>query len=367
MMLFNTTLAAARLDTTVIETVPERVGLLTVKATFRFDANGCVALDAEAPLPLSNSDIETPLGLLPGELEPRNDQRLEVILLGHAHAPAGRPVSVLSVVLSVGDIRREIRVSGDRVWQGAPGARSISQPEPFVRMPLTYARAFGGSAGVLLDEKTEFVLRDAYNPRGLGFDPEPQLAGLAQLLRPPAGYPRLLEATRRLPNLEHPGRLIARWEDAPEPCCWATQPFDVSVALYREVQKRSTSPGGSAASLSEYKPPTEAPPLGATCLRAHPDWVIPVPSVAAKLRLENLVEGYPVLQLTLPDHCFIGDYTIQGREGSRKLTPQTLVLLPDERRFYILYRLPFTYPFTPGDDRAFRLRMAPGWSAGEPD
>ena len=98
--------------------------------------------------------------------------------------------------------------------------------------------------------------------------------------------------------------------------------------------------------------------------RAHPDWVIPLPPSAPTLRLENLLAGTPVLEMSLPSLGVVADYTINGRTGRRSLTPHMLVLLPDQGRFYVVYRLPFNFQFQPGDEREFRLCTEPKWFSG---
>jgi hypothetical protein len=44
--------------------------------------------------------------------------------------------------------------------------------------------------------------------------------------------------------------------------------------------------------------------------------------------------------------------------------PHTLVLLPDQARFYVVYRLPFNFQLQPGDERELRLRTEPKWFSG---
>jgi hypothetical protein len=85
----------------------KRIGLLTAKATFRLDSSGRVELETQDPLPLLTKDESTPLGDLPSDMQPRADELLEVILLGHAHAPRQQPVTVLTAALSVGDVRQD--------------------------------------------------------------------------------------------------------------------------------------------------------------------------------------------------------------------------------------------------------------------
>ena len=52
-----------------------------------------------------------------------------------------------TVWFEAGPIRKELVVSGDRVWvHGADGVEVIDGPMPFSRMPLRWERAFGGLA-----------------------------------------------------------------------------------------------------------------------------------------------------------------------------------------------------------------------------
>ena len=78
--------------------------------------------------------------------------RADIVLVGKAYAPDGSPVTTLDVVLRVGDLRKTIRVIGDRHWVCEEGLMrrgrflnvSASEPEPFNKMEITYERAFGG-------------------------------------------------------------------------------------------------------------------------------------------------------------------------------------------------------------------------------
>jgi hypothetical protein len=58
----------------------------------------------------------------------------------------------------------------------------------------------------------------------------------------------------------------------------------------------------------------------------------------------------------------VADYVLGGRSGTRELVPQLLMLLPEARRFYLVYRASFTMEVQPEIERAFRLRLAEGWS-----
>ena len=361
MQLVNQTAIAATISTADHEGVPKRIGLLTAKATFRFDSSGRVGLDTQDPFPLFIKDVPTPLGDLPSDMQPRADELLEVILIGHAHAPWQQPVTALTAALTVGDVRREIAVFGDRAWVPSPGGqKAISRVAPFVKMPLTYQRAFGGTVTINLDSESPFDLSDTFNRYGLGFDAESMAKNLGISFKAPKGYPSLpSNYVHRLPNLENPRALIARPADAPEPTCWATVPIDAPVWAFRKVKEMASQPKGKS-----Y--PTKMPeqvPL-AVSYRAHPDWVIPIPKTVPKVRMENLLESTRALEFTLPSLSVVADYTIGGRQGSRSMLPQMLVLLPDQGRFYIVYRLPFQFDFQPGDERGFRLRIEQRWFGG---
>ena len=357
MRLVNQTAVPATLTTSDFEGSSRRIGLLTAKATFRFDSRGQVELETQEPFALLARDEETPLGDLPADLQPRTDASLEVILLGHAYAPRQRPVSALAVALTVGKVRREILVFGDRSW--APGRRAASQPRSFTKMPLAYSRAFGGTVPVSLDRESVFDLSDTCNRHGVGFDAEGMARALGVLLKAPSGYPRLPAGyTRPLPNLEDPRAPIARWEDAPLPLCWATIPIDVPIWAARQAIENPQPPPRPALAEIERKLPS------VVNYRAHPDWVIPLPPTAPRLRLENLIPATPVLEISVPEFGVVADYTVDGRVSRRRLMPHTLVLLPDRARFYVVYRLPFNFQFHPGDEREFRLRTEPKWFSG---
>ncbi len=357
MRLVNQTAVPATVTTSDFEGSTQRIGLLTAKATFRFDSHGRVDLETQEPFPLLAQDEKTPLGDLPADLQPRTDPSIEVILLGHAYAPRERPVSALTVALTVGKVRREIFVFGDRSW--APNRKAVSRPTPFIKMPLTYSRAFGGTVPINLDRESVFDLSDTCNKNGMGFDAERIARELGALLRAPRGYPTLPAGyLRRLPNLEDPRAPIARWEDAPLPVCWATVPIDVPIWAFRQAREKPAPPPPPP--LDQIK--RELPSV--VNYRAHPDWVIPLPSRAPILRLENLLAGTPLLEMSMPSFGVLADHAINGRIGCRSLMPHTLVLLPDRWRFYVVYRLAFNFQFQPGDEREFRLRTEPRWYSG---
>ncbi|WP_157269369.1 DUF2169 family type VI secretion system accessory protein [Azohydromonas aeria] len=88
----------------------------------------------------------------------------DVLLLGSAHAPAGRAVTRLSVGLRVGTMHKQFEVVGDRVWEAGVSGIRPSAPRPFVRMPISYDVAFGGADR----EPEDPAEHDAYGPNPVG-------------------------------------------------------------------------------------------------------------------------------------------------------------------------------------------------------
>lgn len=123
--------------------------------------------------------------------------RADIVLVGRAHVPGGGTAMALDVSLRVGQVRKTIRVFGDRHW--VCSSRLLpehpSKPQPFTSMELVYERAFGG-----IDNESGGFCQE--NLVGRGFFGKKSKKTLD-------GAP--------LPNLEDPKRLIKSWKDHPKP------------------------------------------------------------------------------------------------------------------------------------------------------
>jgi len=354
MNLVNNTSLAAKIFVGHTEDEELRNGMVVAKATYRFDASGAVSLDADDPLPIFEDDLPTNLGLLPRDNLPRLDSSFEVILLGSAHAPGGQAVDQMTISMKVGDVQQEMVVWGDRVWQGEGDQATISSAMPFIRMPLTWARAFGGTAEVLIDKDAPVDIAHPLNPEGRGFNPMPAAAALSRQIGAPEDYPQCSKP-RVLPNLEDPTELISKWEDTPSPFCWATVPFSSGVQAQRMVEipaEENVVPSTSA---------LEGFSLKRTAFhRAHPDWVIPWPAGNSHVNLHGLTMHNKVT-FPLPALRVTADYVVGERQGTRELAPCALVILAEQHRFYMLFRHDFTMAFHPGEERSMRLHIEEGW------
>ena len=147
----------------------------------------------------------------------------DVLLIGSASAPNGKPVTRVQVGMSVGGRQKTILVTGDRVWQrGQP-----SNPQPFESMPLVWERAFGG-----VHRNGDKVQAEDRNPVGCG------LAG-GRAAEDMEGLP--------VPNLEDPAAPIEQMGQTPVPACFAPiapswLPRRAFAGTYDERWQRSRAP-----------------------------------------------------------------------------------------------------------------------------
>ncbi len=124
----------------------------------------------------------------------------DVVLIGDAVYNSERPVRCLDVSLTVDKARRVARVFGRRGWESRRAIWEASQPDEFVRMPLTYENAFGGTLAQNELAEPEQIFQ--MNSVGKGFIPDKL---------------RSKDEEVELPNIEDPRQLIRSPDDKPEP------------------------------------------------------------------------------------------------------------------------------------------------------
>lgn len=172
------------------------VWLVAVKCTFDIMPDGSAQVAADQPPVLRMPEHFGEPGK--SSIKYENDLVLtkkttDIIVVGHAYAPNGRPVTQLDVGFSVGPVTKSLLVTGDREW----GISGRSGPLPFVKMPLTYERSFGGA-----DKRSPHPDRDWEwrNPVGTAFAVSRDNAtGVA------------------IPNVEYPNEPMKAWNDRPRP------------------------------------------------------------------------------------------------------------------------------------------------------
>ncbi len=137
----------------------------------------------------------------------------DVVLNGKAYAPGGKPAMQISAGVAVGDSKKLITVTGDRICHFCSGSIPIfEEPKLFIKMDLCYERAYGG-VDIYTNKRIPFpYLR---NPLGCGFaikNLEKTVEGLT------------------LPNIEDPEALLT-----PERLCceeftaWEQQPMPAGL------------------------------------------------------------------------------------------------------------------------------------------
>jgi len=122
--------------------------VVVVKATYDIADNGSLSLADEQVEPLFIPEYHG----VEGESSLRYEADLiamkpatDVYLNGIAYAPNGKATKGVKVALQVDGLRKDLLVYGERIWRrSATSGVEASSPEPFVTMPITYERAFGG-------------------------------------------------------------------------------------------------------------------------------------------------------------------------------------------------------------------------------
>lgn len=145
--------------------------VVAVKGTYSFPEGGGEPVLCEEQQPLIEADVYSGE---PGFSAPVYETdyapfkaRCDVILNGSAHAPQGRPAKKVPVSLRVGAMTKAFIVVGNRRWQKTLGEIDATPPEPFVVMPISYNRAFGGTDTSHRDPAYHRAFME--NPVGVGF------------------------------------------------------------------------------------------------------------------------------------------------------------------------------------------------------
>lgn len=143
------------------------IWLVAVKGTFSINPDGSTRVaddQAEVQLAPKYSGEPGKSSMLYESDLPRTKVTTDVIVNGHAYAPGGEPAKSVTVTFRVGDLTKSLLVTGDRVWKGISFVTWQTPCEPFVKMPMTYERAYGG-----VDLKSKKPNWDKRNPVGTGF------------------------------------------------------------------------------------------------------------------------------------------------------------------------------------------------------
>jgi hypothetical protein len=236
----------------------------------------------------------------------------DVIMVGEAYAPRGKAATEVDVALRVGTTRKVVRVFGDRYWRATFGSWGPSSPQPFVRMPLVYERAFGGAARPN-QPGTPF---EARNPVGVGFRGD--------------RTPDEMEGTP-LPNLEDPVALINDLDDCPAPACFgfvapSWEPRRSRAGTYDEAWRRSRAPYLPKDFQRQY------------FQEASPNLVCPGYLVGGEVVEVANASREGLLRCSLPRRPFDVSVVIAGDSSLPSMALETVLVEPEEGNIALTYR-----------------------------
>ena len=143
----------------------------------------------------------------------------DVVVIGQAHAPRGQPAHAMTVGIEVAGQQKLLRVTGDRVAQYRSRlAPAVSEPVPFLTMPLRYERAYGGVDAVSRPDKPFYYPR---NPLGRGV----AVVNVAEAID-----------GLRLPNIEDPEDLLTAERIVLEDeSAWNRQPLAQGLGWFQKT------------------------------------------------------------------------------------------------------------------------------------
>ncbi len=277
---------------------------------------------------------------IPGESSLRHDSDLlarkpgtDVVVLGSAHAPRGRPATSVPVTLRVAGLEKTIVVHGDRVYHPGPMGLTPTPPQPFIKKPIQYELAFGGRDTSDPDPRHHHI--DERNPVGRGFPP-----GAARWRDQPAHcieYPDGAAASRGpagfgpidrswLPRRRLAGTFDARWMESRRPLL--PEDYDPRYAMCAPADQQLATPlvGGESIGVVNMTPDgaltLELPRVSlrfSTTIRgrrhehhAHLSTVVIEPC-ARRL----LVSWQSALRVAAPDVDFVSTTDISEPAGAR--------------------------------------------------
>ena len=238
--------------------------VVAVRATFEVGAGGQLTLADEQLPPVLAPEHHGE----PGESSLRYDSDLlalkpatDIIVVGHAHAPRGRPATSVDVTLRAGPLEKTLVVHGERVYYDGVTGLTTTKPQPFVDRPIVYEHAFGG--GDFSDPDPSRHRIDERNPVGRGFGQQRTalLNTPAHTIeypsgdparRGPAGFGAIDRAW--LPRRTLAGTYDGQWIEHRKPLL--PKDYDPAFALGAPVDQRPAHPlmGGEQIGLFNMTP-----------------------------------------------------------------------------------------------------------------
>ena len=291
--------------------------IVAVKATYAFPEGGQQPQLSGQQIPLTTSDQ---FSGEPGKSAPVYEADLahrkglcDVLLNGSAHAPGGMPAVEVPVGLKVGSMLKTFNVVGDRIWQAGALRLSVTQPLPFLALPVSYDNAFGGvDPGARDASKVKTYLA---NPVGCGYCPSG----------------RELDG-RKLPNTEESQRSVSDPQGRYQPMSFGS--------VGRNWQPRASFAGTYDQTWMDYRAPFWPDDFDDRYFQAAPsDQQIPYPRGEVEVALKNLTPLGGLVRFNLPTFepriLFVPH---RGAPLEHTAMTDTVLLEPDLQRFSLTAR-----------------------------
>jgi hypothetical protein len=290
--------------------------VVVCKATFDISREGGPCQEAEVQRALLFGDETGPdpalsAPVMENDFAPHKPA-CDVMSVGRAFAPGGRPVSEINASLRVGPMSKAFRVHGERIWLKGMEGHFISDSRPFLSQEIGYDHAWGGVDPHRV-HKDRFATCEA-NPAGRGYYPNrDDLSGLP------------------LPNTEALDQRVKRSDGDYRPMAlgpigrtWL--PRRNFAGTYDERWQRERMPF----------PPTD---LDSRYFQAAPpDQQIPYPRGGEPFRLVNL-SPHGDLEGQLPAVDILMRFERKSGRFTQKIANlDTVVFLPEEDQLCLTWR-----------------------------
>jgi hypothetical protein len=321
----NETQLQAELFRSLLAEDETMLGVVVAKATYRISPASEAILDTETPFSVAKESTQHPLGEMPTDMVPWK-RGVDLFVLGHSYAPGLKPTTTATASVRVGTFSQQAMILGDRSFIRMSGGIVISDPKPFVKVPLTLEHAYGGKA-----KARGSVIQNEYNPVGQGFIlDEAEAPGTT------------------LPNIEDPATPIHSWNDRPVPFTFTPVPL---ASKYRADDMLATDPATEEMSMREV-----------SFNSAHPKLRLPALNAGVDVEITGMTPKDP-LRFTLPHLRLDAHVWLNDRHFAFPLRADTLAIFVEERRFFVVHRCHFTYSVISEEARLTRLRAE---TANEP-
>jgi hypothetical protein len=296
--------------------------VVVVKGTYAIPADGGEAVRSKTPIPLVEADL---FAGEPGLSAPLAESdfaakkpKCDVLLHGAAYAPGGKPAEVVPVSLQLGPISKSFNVVGARAWVKDVFSWKGTHPLPFVKMPISYANAFGGRDESDPDEKNHRWYLP--NHAGVGFHTNL--------------YAPLVEG-KPLPNSEEIGKPVEKPDGKYRPMAFgpvgrAWEPRPKLAGTYDKNWLDNVCPFLPSDFKDEFYQ------------SAPPDQQMPYPKGGEEVVLVNLTpQGRTTFKLP-PLDMPVSIFLKGGIEKKQSAVADTIMIEPDRGLFSVVWRT--SYP-----------------------